>query len=179
MDFTEESASTAIKSLQDPGITLPSQTFIFARLLNRQVKAALKHMYEDFLMDLLLGLERECKSRERTSWAICLCTIFVLCMIVEELQMVFDGMVIYNIFRESEDPDQAAKSGTTCCRNLELVLTDYCWHIFFMKDRNYNPIKDGYPKDDGWQNQGEVDLFKEVREVGRDFGIVLPRPSSP
>jgi hypothetical protein len=90
-------------------------------------------------------------------------------MITEELQTQFDGMVIYNISEEGEDPVRAANSGTTCYRELEDVLINYSWTLFFGKDRKNNPFKHGCDDESGL-NPGEAKLADDFRHIIRDYG---------
>jgi hypothetical protein len=176
--FTEDSATIAVESLQMPSKIPTSQDCIAAWAVNRQMKAGMKPIYEELLGDVLDGLEHEFNEKDRTdrtSWARSFCLITILCMIVEELQIVCDGMVLNNISRENEDAIGAAKSGVTCCQELEEVLVKYCWSIFSHMDRQYNPIKNGCPKDEGWgQNTGVAELFEEICQVIYNFGNYRP-----
>jgi hypothetical protein len=166
--FSNDSVATAIGSLQNPSAILPSQCYISARVLNRQIKGEMWLIYEEHLGDLLEGLEREYNPKTRTSWAISFCAILILCMIAEELETQFNGNVVYNIFEEGEDPVLAANSGTTCCRELEDVLINYSWTSFFGKDRKNNPFRQGCD-DEPSLNPGEAKLLGDFRRIFRDY----------
>ena len=51
----------------------------------------------------------------------------------------------------------------------------YSWTLFDGIQRKYNPIKDGCPVDNNsGQNQGEVELVKNIGQLIRDRGIDFP-----
>jgi hypothetical protein len=131
---------------------------------------------EQLLTEILDGLERE-YSNTRKSWTICVCLNLILCMIAGELQIYFDGRVIYKTSKEGggEDPVLATKAATDCYQRLEEVLTEYSWFMFFGLFKKYNPIKDGCPMDDGsGQNEGEAGLVDSCRKIVTDFGNSYP-----
>jgi hypothetical protein len=174
MPFTEFSATAAIANLQNPSTASTPQPCFRAKFLNMQVKAAFKLIYQGLLSEVLEGLDRAYEKKDMISYAICFCTILILCMIVEELQIGFDGMVIVNI-SHGDDPAQAVRSGTTCSRELDQVLTEYYWPRFFNMHRKYNPIKDRCPQDDGsGQSRGMADLFTNICEIIHDHGNRQP-----
>jgi hypothetical protein len=162
--------TTAITSLKTPSDIVPSQLYISARVMARQLKGVMKLIYEELLEEVLEGLELEYNQKTRTSWVRSFCLNLILCIIVEELQIICEGMVINNISREGEDPGHAANSAITCCQELEGVLINHSWAIFFARGREYNPIN-GCPEDDGsGQNQEVTELFDSIRHIMRDYG---------
>jgi hypothetical protein len=173
--ISEESVTTAVGSLRNPSPLFLSRPHTSARVLNRQIKTAMALIYKELLRDVLEGLETEYKSKTRTSSAISFCTNLILGFIVEELETVFDGLVIYMISEEGEDPVRTAKSGIECSQALEDVLTHYSWAIFFSNHRKYNLIKDRCPIDDAsGQNQGVAGLADDICKILQDFGKLHP-----
>jgi hypothetical protein len=133
-------------------------------------------IYKELLRDVLERLETEYKSTTRTSSAICFCTNLILGFIVEELETVFDGLAIYKIFEEGEDPVGTAKKGIQCGQVLEDILTHYSWAIFFRKHGKYNLIKDRCPIDDSsGQDQGIAGLADDICKILQNFGKLHPR----
>jgi hypothetical protein len=175
LNLSKDSVTTAIGSLRNPSPLFLSQPHISARVLARQIKTAMKLIYKDLLRGVLKGLEDEYKLNTRTSLAISFCTNIILSVIVEELETVFDGLIIYKISGQGEDPVRTANSGIACSKQLEDVLTHYSWPIFFNNNRMYNLIKDECPVDDVWdQDQGVAGLADDFRKIMRDFGIFHP-----
>jgi hypothetical protein len=171
LNVSEESVNTAVSSLQNPSPFFPPRPYISARVVTRQVMTAMTLIYKELLRDVLEGLETESKSKTPTSSAISFCTNLILGFIVEELETVFDGLVIYRIYEEGEDPVRTARSGTECRQLLEDVLKHYSWATFFNNHQRYNLIKDGCPIDDAWgQNQGVAGLADDIGKILRDFG---------
>jgi len=175
LNLSEESVPTAIGSLRDSSPLFHSQSQISARVLSRQIKTAMKLIYKELLRGVLEGLEDEYKSNTRISLAISFCTNIILSSIVGELETVFDGLAIYKIFGQGEDPVRTANSSIACTKQLNDVLTHYSWPIFFNNNRMYNFIKDECPIEDAWdQNQGVADLADDFRKIMRNFGIFHP-----
>lgn len=172
INLTVESVATAVENLRNPSPLLPSQPEVSARVLVRQIKTAMTLIYKDLLRGVLEGLETEYRSDTRTSAAIAFCTNLILCLVVGELQTVFDGLIIYNIFEEGEDPTRATERGVECCRAVEDVLIFYSWKLFFANCRKYNPIKcpiDGASD----QDQGVAGLGDDFRKILQEFGKFL------
>src|SRR5271168_1171139 len=104
ISVSEESVTTAVESLRNSSPLFLPQPYISARVLARQIKTAMAVIYKDLLRDVLEGLETEYKSKTTISSAILFCTNLILGFIVEELETVFDGLVIYKISEKGEDP---------------------------------------------------------------------------
>jgi hypothetical protein len=176
--LSQQSAATAIARLRNSSTVIASQPDISARVLNRQLKGALKILYEELLRDLLKGLESEYKYKTRKSWVLCFCTNLILCLIVEQLQIAIDGLVIYNISKKGEDPARAIESGTKSCQQLEELPIKYSWTMFFGLYKSYNPIKNGLPPDDeSGQNEGEAELINTFANMISDNGNHSPQPT--
>lgn len=169
--FTGDSAVKAIQSLQNPSTVLPHQPFISAALLSRQIKVAINLLLEDYIRDLLEGLERKSR-KNRTSWAICFCTNLILCFLVEQVQIAIDAQVIEKMPSKGQDTTDARKTGIKICQALEELPMKYSWTLFEGIQRKYNPIKDGCPIDNNsGQNQGEAELVHRIRQLIHDCGI--------
>lgn len=176
--FTNQSALTAIAKLQEPSTVIPSQPAISARVLNRQLKGALKILFEELLRDVLEDLDEEYQPTSRQSWLICFCTNLVLCLVVDQLQNAIDGLVPYNIFEKNEDPTRAVERGMKSCQELEEVPVKYHWTLFFGLCKSYNPIKDGcLPDDNSGQNEGEAELVAAFAQMIRHNGNPSPTPA--
>jgi hypothetical protein len=173
--LSSQSALTAIERLQSSSTVLPSQPNISARVLNGQIKVAMKILYKRLLKDLLQCLEKEYKSKSRISWLLCFCTNLVLCLIVEQLQNTIDGLVLYNISEKGEDPAGAVKWGMESCQQLEDLPIKYSWTMFFGLYKAYNPIKNGCKQDDNsGQIQGEAELIDAFAKLIQDNGSHSP-----
>jgi hypothetical protein len=169
--FSQQSAATAIGRLQNSSRVPASQLDISARVLNKQLKGALRILYEERLEDLLQGLENEYKAKTRKSWILCFCMNLILCLIVGQLQIAIDGLVMYNISEKGKDPACTIKSGTKTCQQLEELPIKYSWTMFFGMYKSYNPIKNGCLPDDGsGQNQGEAELINTFAQMINDNG---------
>ncbi len=172
--FNKQSASAAIAGLQSPSSVLPSQPDICARVLNRQLKGALKILYEELLRDFLEGFEKEYRSQARRSWVLCFCTNLILCLIVEQLQNAIDGLVVYKISTEGQDPASTVERGTKSCQELEELPIQYSWTMFFGLYKSYNHSKNGCPPDGHWeQSEGEAELIEAFTQMVENNGSPL------
>jgi hypothetical protein len=173
--FSQQCAATATSRLQNPSTVIAPQPGISARVLNRQLKGALKILYEEQLRDLLQGLDTEYMHKTRKSWVLCFCTNLILCLIVEQLQIAIDGLVIYKISEKGENPARAIESGTKSCEQLEELPMKYSWTMFFGMYKSHNPFKNGLPPDDSLsQNEGEAELINTLVQMIRDNGNHSP-----
>lgn len=176
--FSQQTAALAIARLRNSSTVIVSQPDISARVLNRQLKGALKILYEEQLKGLLQGLENEYKLKTRESWVLCFCTNLILCLIVAQLQITIDGLVIYNISTKGEDPLRAIEGGSKCCQQLEELPVKYSWTMFFGLYKSYNPIKNGLPPDDeSGQNGGEAELINTFAQIISDNRKYSPQPT--
>ena len=172
--FTDDSAAKAIESLQTPSSILSSESYITARVLNRQIKSIIRSIFEDLLRKVLEGLELAYKIKTMESWAVCFSTNLILCVIAEGLQSIIDAMAIYDI-SEGQDPDLTRINSTQSCRDLEAVPLEYSWNEFFRFREAYNPIQDGFPKDvDPGQNPREAKLVAEIQQMISEHGYFAP-----
>jgi hypothetical protein len=175
--FTEDSAIEAIQSLQNPSNVLPHQPFITATLLNRQIKALINLLLEEYIGDLFRGLERRLRN-SRTSWAICFCANIILCMHVEQVQIAIDAIVVDKI-SSGRDAADTRKDGIESCQALEELPMKYSWTLFYGIQRKYNPIKYGcLPENNSAQNDGERELVNSFRKLISDHGISFPKLST-
>ena len=176
--FNQQTAALATARLRNPSTVIASQQDISARVLNRQLKGALKILYKEQLKELLQRLENEYKVKTRKSWVLCFCTNLILCLIVAQLQIASDGLVMYNISTKGEDPVLAIEGGSKCCEQLEELPVKYSWTMFFGLYKSYNPIKNGLPPDDeSGQNEGEAELINIFAQMIRDNGKHSPQPT--
>jgi hypothetical protein len=170
--FNGESVSEAINSLHNPSTVSPSQQFITAAVLSRQIKSALYLLLEESVGDLLEGLEKVLRSNTRTNWAIAFCANLVLALLVEQLQIATDAKVMHEISKEGQDSARTRKVGTEACQLLEEMPIKYSWTLFKGKQGKYNPIKNGCLMDNNsGQNGGEEDLIREMRQLRSNYGI--------
>jgi hypothetical protein len=176
INLTDESVPIAIENMRSPSPLPPPHSDISARVVARQIQTALALVYKDLLRKVLEGLEIAYKSDTRLSAAIAFCTNILLCLVVSELQTVFDGLNIYKVSREGQDPIYAAKISVESCRAVDDVLTFYSWTVFFKNGQRYNPIKDSFPIHDvSDQDDGLASLADDFQRIMRDLGTLYFR----
>lgn len=173
--FYGDSASKALRNLQNPPANLPSLRHLSARLLNRQIKGILNHLLEDLQKLFLEDFDSEIKRLEKDNWLLCLCTNFVFVMAIELVQVAVDGFVEHQISKQIGDPDYILRCGTEICRRLEtcavnhssLVITHKVKHIL----KKHNVFKHGFTVDDGMEySESEANLINSLRCIIAEHG---------
>jgi hypothetical protein len=157
---------------------------VTSKILNRQLKHAMHLVLQDTTRDVLDRLERELKTRTKESWAPCFCTILILCICIEELQIAVDGFAVHQATRRSKTNGFSRASGFETSRRLDDLLYNNCKTLFHAIHNSYksragrrnekggfNPIRDTYDvnEKDG-VTQAMHDLVGEVHEILGDSG---------
>lgn len=155
-----------------------------SKILNRQLKHAMHLLLQETTRDVLDRLERELKTRTKASWAPCFCTILILCISIEELQIAVHGFAVHKATRKSKTNCFSRASGFETSRKLDELLYNDCktlFHAIYNSHKSksglrnekggFNPIRDAY---DVNENEGITqamhDLVGEVHELLGDSG---------
>jgi hypothetical protein len=129
-------------------------------------------------------LERELKTRTKESWAPCFCTILILCICIEELQIAADGFAVHKAIRRSKTNGFSRASAFETSRRLDGLLYSNCKTRFHAihnsrksraRRRNekggFNPIRDSYDVNEKeGAAQGMHNLVGEIHEILGDSG---------
>lgn len=169
--FTNESAIRAVESLRTP-MQLPYKRSISSKLLMHQIKREMHVLQRELTLKVLKGLERELKTRSKSSWAISFCVILILSMCMEAVQVAVDGFLVQKML-ETDGTNTLPVSrddGFDISRRLDDLPFEDCREIFHMiyksnNERGFNPIRDGIHVD---KLQGiDEDTVQLVNEIGR------------
>lgn len=178
--FTDDSAKRAMRSLKSP-IQLPYSPDVSSRLVTRQVKHVMYTLLHQVTAEVLEGLEKELRTRTRSSWATSFCIILVLSMYAEMVQVVTDVRLVRAI---GEGSSVSRDTSIEICRILDDVPIAQCSDIFHAvyrtskpthgprNERGFNPIRDGLEVDakEGL-NQAMTDLVEQIRDIVREYSM--------
>jgi hypothetical protein len=157
---------------------------VTSKILSRQLKHAMHLLLQETTRDVLTSLERELRTRSRRSWAPCFCTILILCICVEELQIAVDGFAIYRATRKSATNCFSRASAFEASRKLDNLLYDDCkmrFHTIYNSHKpklglknekgGFNPIRDAYDVSERTGvSQAMHELVGEIHEILEDSG---------
>jgi hypothetical protein len=184
--FSDASVSEAVANLQHMSTNPPSLSFLSARVLTRQIKGTLDRLLEDLTKELLDDFTWELKQKRTETWPVCLCTLLVLCLIAEEVQMAVNGFVPFKISKgDTGDSELIRQYGIEVCRRLETQILEHCWVLLTGKLKGmlkkHNPFRHGYTTDDKFvQTQAQRNLIDDLRQVLSDHGncsyVILRHP---
>jgi hypothetical protein len=168
--LSEDSAVKAIESLQNSSAVLPARPFISAALVSRQIKAIMMLLLEEFMQNLLKGLEHELR-HDSSSWAICFSTILVLCILAGQVDIATDAMVIHKTACEGHDASDTRKNGIEASQALGKAM-NYAWEMFSGIQGKRNPVSDNRPINyDLKQNKEEADFIDEINKLLKKYGM--------
>jgi hypothetical protein len=178
--FTDDSAKRAMRSLKRP-MQLPYSPDVSSRLITRQVKHEMCKLLHEVTAEVLEGLEKELRSRTRSSWAMSFCIILVLSMYAEMVQVVTDVRLVRQIL---EGSSVSRDISIETCRILDDLPIAQCSEIFHAvyhtskpirgprNERGFNPIRDGLEVDaEEGINQDMADLVEQIRDIVREYSM--------
>jgi hypothetical protein len=180
--YTKDSAEKVVEGLRRPHKLNFAQT-LTSTLLNLQIKQAMQGLLYSTTKSVLIELEHIMSSpKTKAAWTDIFCTILVLCMCIEAVQVASDG---HAMARLRKDP-RCGLSRVDICRMLDekpfKILTEV-FHILYKTPKSkrksrvgFNPILDGLTVD---QEEGitpqMVKLVNDVRQIIKDYGKDVSR----
>lgn len=178
--FSNDCASEAVACLQHLSTNPPSLSFLSARVLARQIKGALDLLLEDLTKELLDEFNSELRQKRTETWPECLCTLLVLCLTAELVQIGVDGVVSVQISKDDTGDSKLIRQyAIEVCHRLEtqilehsLVLVNGKLKVMLKK---HNPFRNGCATDDGpAQNEVKRTLIDDLRQVLSSHGELFP-----
>jgi hypothetical protein len=177
IEFTEDSAEKAVERLQRPHKLNFAQT-LTSTLLNLQIKQAMQGLLSATTKEVLDGLESAMSGpRTKAHWADAFCTILILCMCIEAVQVASDSHAIVALIVDSK----CGVSRQDICRLLDEKPFKDLTEIFHMgfktakarpkRSIGFNPIRNGLLVDlvEGITPQ-MVKLVYDVRAIMNTYG---------
>jgi hypothetical protein len=123
--------------------------FVSSRLLSRQIKFVIHTIHRELIKDVLEGLERQLRSRTKSSWPFTFATIIMLCLGVEDLQIAAQASVKSQ--NSIEGPRWEPKSKV--CSSLEefpINTLTRLFHDIYRTNRGVNRGKIGPAQEKGF-----------------------------
>jgi hypothetical protein len=172
--FSNDCASEAVACLQHLSTNPPSLSFLSARVLARQIKGALDLLLEDLTKELLDEFNSELRQKRTETWPECLCTLLVLCLTAELVQIGVDGVVSVQISKDDTgDSNLIRQDAMEACHRLETQILEHSLVLVNGKMKGMlnkqSPFRHGYAMDDGSaQNEVKRTLIDDLRQVLSD-----------
>jgi hypothetical protein len=155
MTFSDDSAAEVLQNVEHfEDLEAPMPTaFLSSRLLNRQVKYVMNKLHRDLTANVLEGLERSMRSRTKDSWGTSFCTILILCLCMEGLQVAADSFVVCDMKALGGASEYVRDQSYEACQYLEEYPFYQCKRLFHEiykshregngagRDPGFNPLK--------------------------------------
>lgn len=163
---------------------------VISKLLNKQIKSAMKLLLERIASEVLEDLEKLLKTKDRTVWPSCFCAISLLCICIEETQISIDGFAMYNTVYAAAGAHSSMMKSVEACEKLDSHpfrhLLDLFHGIFRSKKAHcsqgngkvYNPIRDKLGNNiESTMDTSAINLVHDMREFVSNNGNEIMRPS--
>lgn len=160
-------------------------------LLNREIKHVMNSLIHETTEHVLGQLERELRTKSKVSWAPCLCTILILSLCAEDLQVALDGFAVYTLLHPSRKSPLSRTESLALARQIDDRLLADCKALFHgiyksrkrstgqKSEKGFNPIRDGLDVDgDDMLGQEVHDLVEDIHNILGTYGL-LGFPNSP
>ena len=144
-------------------------------------------LLQETTRQVLGSLEKELKLRTKASWAPCFCTILLLCICTEELQVAVDGFAVHTVLNKDRIPPISRETGIQVSRKLEHLLYADCANLFHSiyrsrkpktgqrYEQGFNPIRDGLEANEDEGLTPEMrNLVEDIRDILAIEGRTLP-----
>lgn len=179
--FSEDSAARVAEKLG--GFPFP---YLSSRLLNRQIKYAMHKLHHELTKEVLEGLEKSMRAKSKDSWGPSFCTILILCLCIEDLQIAADTFVVCDLEKDGLLANLTRRDSFTACSVAEEYPYQRCTKLFHdiyrshrqaggrTKDGAFNPIKSvcGVDANCGWDKYTAcmaIDFQRLISDFGRFF----------
>ncbi len=170
------------------GAPRPAQHPVFdseipSPLLNRQIKYVMHLLLREMTRKVLSQLEKELRTKSKRTWASSFCTILLLCICVEEVQIAIDGFSVYCLSQPEKVNPLSRDIGLGLARQLDDRLIADCKSLFHSiyrthngppgskNEKSFNPIRDQFVVDDKEPWTKELyGLVEDVHEILETYG---------
>lgn len=180
--FTEETAEEALRSLLSPAL-LPYNRDLSPKLINRQVKYEIYLLLREKTDDVLQGLEKELMKSKKAYWGNCFCTIILLCMCAEMVQVAADLKVVHELRSNQPNPNLTREASVGACTKLDIMpirQSMIMFHAIYRShkqnsrhklERAFNPLRDGIQIDaEGGVDKPMLELVSQIRSIVETLG---------
>ncbi|CZR58090.1 uncharacterized protein PAC_07980 [Phialocephala subalpina] len=153
--FSEESAEKVSRSIRNYDALL--EPYLSSRLLNRQIKYVMHKLHREITIEVLEGLERSLRARTKDSWGPSFCTILILCLCIEDLQIAADTMVVCDMLKKGTESKYTRDQSYQVC----LALDEY---PFMQCKRLFHDIYKSHKEQNGGAREGGFNPLRSVHE---------------
>jgi hypothetical protein len=172
--FTDTSAAEL--ALKFPDAARSQGTSVSARILSRQIKYVIFVLIEEMTAELLTELDAEMKLRTRSSWAVSVCAILLLCLCMQEIQAAVS--VVIRALPEDDyteqDRSKYLKMGLDMEDQFRWLTT--CFHFIYSThekphQKSFNPLRDGLALDVSLEwSEHEAAFVRDIRDIMTQYG---------
>ncbi|KAI2630851.1 hypothetical protein GGR54DRAFT_173434 [Hypoxylon sp. NC1633] len=164
-------------SLRHTGLLPQNNPWLTARVLNRQVKAALDEMLLKEMQSLFDGFSKSLKPKLRREWAPCLGAFLVLCLFMETVETAADTFVVSQneiAIRNRSKPEYRRDFALALCReidNMPFKQFAYQFHQIYQTHtrdtgaKAFNPLVDGNSAQVAELDENAAEMVKELKEL--------------
>jgi len=140
--LAEISADCIVQRFQRPTVRLFDSRLV-SRLLNRQIKSAMHALLRTKTREVLEELDRTLKRRDQSMWGAAFCTVSILAICMEEVQIAMDGLGLHMRRQGAAGNELSSSYIIGKCRELDDVLFVYLNKSFHgvYRARNIVPSK--------------------------------------
>lgn len=140
--LAETSADCIVQRFQRPTVRLFDSRLV-SRILNRQIKSAMHALLRTKTREVLEELDRTLKRRDQSMWGAAFCTVSILAICMEEVQIAMDGLGLHMRRQGATGNELSSSYIIGKCRELDDVLFVYLNKSFHgvYRARNIVPSK--------------------------------------
>ncbi|KUJ15459.1 uncharacterized protein LY89DRAFT_783598 [Mollisia scopiformis] len=153
--FSEESAEKVSRSIRNYDALL--EPYLSSRLLNRQIKYVMHKLHRELTIEVLEGLERSLRARTKDSWGPSFCTILILCLCIEDLQIAADTMVVCDMLKKGNESQYTRDQSYQVCLALDEYPFSQCKRLF-------HDIYKSHKEANGGAREGGFNPLRSVHE---------------
>lgn len=139
--FSSESAAAVSRSIRNYDALL--EPYLSSRLLNRQIKYIMHKLHREVTIEVLEGLERSLRARTKDSWGPSFCTILLLCLCIEDLQIAADTMVVCDMLKKGTDSLFTRDQSYRVCVALDEFPFLQCKKLFHDIYKSHKEVQSG------------------------------------
>lgn len=169
INFSDDSASKAVGSLKTQTADLPPFSPLSSKGLSKQIKGTMNLLLHELTTAVLDRFDWQLRGQKKESWLLCLATMIVICMCMEQAQISIDGFCLHRTSSEGGDPRLIQQYGTGACHNIEKMAAEYTSLLLKMLGgilSEHNPFKLGCTENGApCRSETEVNFVNEIRQL--------------
>lgn len=144
LTFSDETAEILHRTVDPYGA--PRGQYFSSRLLSRQVKYAMHVLHRELLRNVLEGLEKSMRARTKDSWGPSFCTILLLCVCIEGLQVAADNFIVCDLKKSEADgvaSHYSREQSLAACQKLDAYPFQQATRLFHDIYRSHRETNGG------------------------------------